>query len=831
MPTIPTQNNDGTQPVITFAARKNDLDLYQPLVKEYNSQNTDARVMLIPVDDAVIYNWSKLAAAADTFMLPDNPMISADQGSYFLDLQPLIDSDLSFNPKDFWPGMIAACQDSEGNGVSLPIGVKIEGIFYDPKAFDAGGLDYPKPGWSWDEFRKDVKVLAVTQSDHPRYGFTDGLDLSTSILTPLIDASLAANVGDIDPQYLANSLQWYFDLVKDQSLYTFLYFKAAQTYDKKQALFFQNPPAMWVDELGSYYPSGNYGLALDDYGFVPFPISAADKNDATTLIKPTCAAISRGTQHPQVAWRWLAFLSQHWVQTKESPAWQQIPAGQSAAESYGYWKSLPETAKDTVRFAMNHIDSQFKNQTAHIVIGNAIKQRPNGDLVDILATAQQDLAGVVVATRRPIEVAVAPPPAWAENLTLIRWLSMSVAGTSEISTEQALLDQYSQDHPGVLFIRPSASSDFNEMVADSDCGRNYPAYPWTDQDAAGFLDVTPLVDQENAAFKADYDSALLDRFRYEGDLYGLPSESVPDVVYYNNDLLKDLGIQPPSADWTIDEFISLATKVASSDLKGHRYGFIEPDSLFLLTAHGKTGIDTTVDPPLVTLDSQSMIESVRWLTGLVHDRVMYNAESYFTTDVAQLFKEGQVAFWIGPMGDPLFYVNGSDKSIDYQIGAVPLPLGKDGKAITDGIRTPGYFITSNTTNAVVCWDIIKYLSNDPNVSGGVPARDSIAESSTWETAVGKDYAPVYRQAAERELNAPITYANPIWQPLLVWQYQSINSILNSGADPKETLSEAQAKATSYLACVQGLRIDTSIVQQLTQEMAACALQADPQGHW
>ena len=61
-------------------------------------------------------------------------------GGYFLDLQPLIDSDSNFDLAGFWLGSLSAMEDTEGRVLGLPMTLFLRGIFYDKSAFDAANF-------------------------------------------------------------------------------------------------------------------------------------------------------------------------------------------------------------------------------------------------------------------------------------------------------------------------------------------------------------------------------------------------------------------------------------------------------------------------------------------------------------------------------------------------------------------------------------------------------------------------------------------------------------------------------------------------------------------
>src|SRR5690554_1162303 len=61
-----------------------------------------------------------------------------------------------------------------------------------------------------------------------------------------------------------------------------------------------------------------------------------------------------------------------------------------------------------------------------------------------------------------------------------------------------------------------------------------------------------------AEFFEDVEPAMVDAFNVNGKQYMLPYSWNPMVVYYNTARLEEAGLEPPSPDWTRDEFLEYA---------------------------------------------------------------------------------------------------------------------------------------------------------------------------------------------------------------------------------------------------------------------------------
>jgi ABC-type glycerol-3-phosphate transport system substrate-binding protein len=206
-----------------------------------------------------------LASSADTTVISG---FGSGTSAYFRNLTPMMEADAGYSPTNFWPAASDACQDADGNALGIPATVMLRGVYYDAQAFDKAGLQHPAPGWTWDDFRKDITALAKKDGDAIRYGFAERFD---TILSPLIEAAIVENNGEISSAALQPVVQWYLDLIAAKVVRPTPDYDQMQGSDGWDALFqSNNPPAMWAGILGDIVP-GNFSttVAYQKYGFAP----------------------------------------------------------------------------------------------------------------------------------------------------------------------------------------------------------------------------------------------------------------------------------------------------------------------------------------------------------------------------------------------------------------------------------------------------------------------------------------------------------------------------------------------------------------------------------
>ena len=835
--------------VISFAANEYQRSLYEPLIEEFNQQNPGIIVQFVPLpqlepgellEEADWYRM--LASAADTTLTYGVWSVGSGVSAYFSDLVPLIDQDPAFATEDFWPGALDACGDQEGHILGVPLLVNISGIFFDEEAFDAAGLARPAPGWTWEDFRESATVLAQKNGDGIRYGYVERSYLFTSIMAPIVGAYLDHTGGEVDAQVLQSELEWYLDLVEQHAINPM---RGVEEQDQQQQLwqdFFKgdNPPAMWPGYLAEFIPGATVsmdsedpfaGMAIDEYGFAPFPVNGDGSGGGASLASLTCGAISAGSQHPQAAWEWLSFLSQQWL-LRDRSAWEitQAPSRPSVADRVGFWNNLPENVVPGVRFALNHAWFGSLYPGTFEAIDAALTEAVRGEnFATVYENLPAESPSIPEPTADNAEIVVATPPAPPPTgVTVINYyydgLNSPYGGDIKSLTED-----FNQSHPDLFvkvsgFDNPSENQDWLAYLA-----KKYDCFSWYsasgNQSTDSLLSLNSLFESEGPNFTQDYPPILLDEYRVDGNLVGLPTSSQPQIMAYNADLLAKRGLTAPPNGWTFDDFIQMATAASSTADGETSYGFVtnawDP---FLLEGQGIPLSDPS--PDSTQIDTPEMLSGLTWIEELVKSGVVLVQGRDNWQEVNQAVASGQVAFWKTMVDTPVEYLNPGDEP-GYSIKFAPLPAIRDQNSVIYAAITRANYISAQTSNPQACWTWIKFLSEQPGAYPGVPARLSVASSPAWTAQVGEQNADVYRFAFSHltptsELSGSIS----ILQPLTIWMNRALTAVLN-GEAPEQALSAAQAKADTYLACVQPVETAGMNDEDLRKEILNCLQQSDP----
>jgi ABC-type glycerol-3-phosphate transport system substrate-binding protein len=867
---LPSDNGGG---VITFATYSFLDDAYEPVLAEFHKQHPEITVQIKEFD----YTWTprQMATAADTTLLSYQP---SNNGSYFLDLTPFEELDPTFEPDSFWPGILDACLDSEGRIYGLPMYTEPTGIFYSMESFDAAGLPYPQPGWTWEDFQKAVNTLARNEPGQQLYGYADDSFWDTpdeTLLSPQISYLLDQTGGEIDAETFESELQWYLDLVKLGSLYSENIYPQKSparapenaeawstawndAWKVSQEMFLKNPPAMWKGRLDQVYWGNLNMVALPDgsimmggnadsivktkqgIGWAPFPVSSNGQNDQTTPNAVTCGVISSGTQNPRAAWTWLNFLAAHPI----LPSWSMaIPSQPSAFQPSATWGKVDEnsanpqsnidlgTLREAVIYSAEHGWYSNTYPEAVFAVNQALLKAvtQNVDLRSALEEASSQLEAAVLPTPDLTPVVVFPPePTIPASAIPINYFTPIYNDRID-----ALAEEFHKQNPDTTLNISRESKGGVAGLADS-----YDCFAWLPEASlptSMLLDLNQYLTTDQSDIRNDYRPQELEEYSQDGMLFALPTAYRPNLIYYNADLLTQRGLKPPEADWTYNDFMEMITSAASNGsepIYGFALEYPTQDTDLFLAGREVNLVDTSGDAPAFLFDTPVTRNTLQWLAGQTKSGVIFPVtptligthEVNYTT-ARQLILDGRIAFWVSwlDQGQGGRY---SLNDASFSIGVAPIPLAGGTGNWRPNQAALGQYISRNALNPDGCWAWIKFLSEQADNSFGIPARQSVRETEAWLSQVGAEAAEVYNTALEQRRTVTQESAYPLG-PVRDWWNEVLAEVM-FGADPGPLLSDLQGKADAYSACLfASSEYLAGDAQQKAEAENACAAQVNP----
>ncbi|MDY7078417.1 MAG: extracellular solute-binding protein [Chloroflexota bacterium] len=678
--TVPT----GEPVTITFACMSYLYGQYADLAERFHEQNPDVIVQIVSADEAREVETGTdlvfLAQTADTFLfsVPRRYRLRQQQ-SALLELLPFIQADRQFNLDDFYPSMLEVLQLGDASW-GLPVSGNVGVIYYDKDAFDAAGLSYPQPGWTWDEFVQTAEQFTVRDGDRvTRYGFVDlmGTPMLISLALQragtLWDEQEAHAAPRLQDPKVAEALEWYVALA---TTYEVMPDPVKTEQDHLQAMVRDKQAAMWTDTIMDY---DSYRRDPDlRIGIAPLP----ERGKAAHPMWIRGYFVSAGTRHPQASWRWIKFLSQQPVEQ-----YYLIPARRSIASASFFWQDLDEGNRAALEYMLAHAATPNDETTQGLEVALLAVLEDGKSTDEALALAQEEAVALLKTSAvSPLPVIVAQPePTPEPSQTHITFFPR---GDWQRATYQKLVPQLEALYPDIdVYVEspPSLANDVSwddylqKLKREADCFALTGGFsPLTE----GVLELGPFIDADSTFSLDDFPPSILARFTTQGSLWALPYGSSPVLLFYHRDLFAAARVEPPGPDWTVDDFMSAALALSNLDEAKEAdriYGFqaFESDYLqsfhsFLLSWYDTAWIDTSEATVRPFLNSPATIEAMERFRTLAREG-MYPLPVDLDGDMTLVIgghtgkiDTGQVAMWVN-----WWWLQDKAPSLPFEVGVAP----------------------------------------------------------------------------------------------------------------------------------------------------------------
>jgi ABC-type glycerol-3-phosphate transport system substrate-binding protein len=245
--------------------------------------------------------------------------------------------------------------------------------------------------------------------------------------------------------------------------------------------------------------------------------------------------------------------------------------------------------------------------------------------------------------------------------------------------------------------------------------------------------------------KEDWYEGLTDQTSYDGQLYGLVTQTGTEHLYYRKDWFSAEGIQPPE---TWDELVEAALYFQQEDIR-EKYGMGD-FSLGVLSSV-KGGEATTVRWLMVLWsrggtvfeDDQVVINGPEGKGALelfydlvnTHKVVSPQSITWAWDETRKLFGAGKTAMFLGGSYEwaAIQDQTGWDlETMKANVGFIPMPAGPDGSPTT-GTGGMAYSIYRQSENPELTFEILKLIVGEDlmyefaDATGQVPPRQSVTE--------------------------------------------------------------------------------------------------------
>ncbi|HIK03402.1 MAG TPA: ABC transporter substrate-binding protein [Trichormus sp. M33_DOE_039] len=402
-----------------------------------------------------------------------------------------------------------------------------------------------------------------------------------------------------------------------------------------------------------------------------------------------------------------------------------------------------------------------------------------------------------------VAIAIAVTIISCHSLPKSNYVTVKLSGWGGSPVEQKLLKQVLQNfeakHPKIKVKYEVISDQYMDVIKTRLVGEAAPDVFYLDALEAPFLTsqnvLEPLDNYITPEFDlADFEPNLLNSFKYQNSIYGLPKDYSTLALFYNKKAFAGAGLNTPPQNW--DELRTYSKQLTG---KLNRYGFGEMPELarqaYRIKAFGGQVINSN---DYAAFASQQALQGLQ----LVIDQYRQDRSSAQKSDVgtnsgSEMFGQGKVAMVIeGNWTIP--YLQETFPKLEFATAQVPSINDKKGTMVF----TVAYVMNKQSKHKAAAWELISYLTGKEGMQKwtgtgfALPTRKSVAQKLGYD-----------KDVLRSPFVSGVNYATP-WQvgkhPAAIinnFDNQFISALL--GQQPlKQAMLQAQNEANQQIQAMQ-----------------------------
>lgn len=228
------------------------------------------------------------------------------------------------------------------------------------------------------------------------------------------------------------------------------------------------------------------------------------------------------------------------------------------------------------------------------------------------------------------------------------------------------------------------------------------------------VSMTPYLNKDKAFDLNDFPKVAVDMYSRSGQVYAIPYDHGPNMLWYNADLFKKHGVQPPTDRWTFDDVVDAARRLTIPE-QG-QWGLLDngPNAGWSMPSYvgpwGGEWIDATETKTGIT--SNGALQAVQYWADLFHKHKTNPVPGSFQGSADELYIQGKVGM---RLGGPWTY-RGWIGKINFESPIANWPLGPGNKRVSASMGS-GYPVTINSKFRDETWLYeSELLGKDPDRS-------------------------------------------------------------------------------------------------------------------
>lgn len=810
-------------------------------------------------------NAEELASQADVIVTMGPEIITpyTTVAGYFLDLRPLIQTDVDLNPADYYPRAWEAYQ-WDGGTWGVPASLSLRFFMYNPQAFDQAAVQYPSARWTLDDLALAIRNLTEYDADGevvaPGY---IGFGLEQAILRGILgqgfyDEAILPNPPMLDNPALAELLsQW--EAYNEEGLF--------QQQPGPDTDFQQIPlrgegfysiverfEIVSTDgDLSGGGGGGGIGTVRGGDG-EPLEFLPAVLPGGVTQMDVQAFAVSAGTRHPEAAYNLARFLADRYAINFGGG---DLPALRDTADlGVEIVREYREGAEGFVDVALDAAltpaDLRFADGLHRAM---NLMMTEGFDATTALQTAQQEtLENFQLAQERAattvIEVAPPPEPVQLAEGEIGLTFGISAFGPSLPNRDQwdnAVAD-FVASEPSIGNVELETRFFSGDPEAQVDC--YYSAFNDLQFiELENLLSMDPFLDTDPNFDPQAIASGVQEQLQREGLTWGYPLTMQPVVLYYDSNRFNEAGIPSPRDGWSADEFAMTVEDLSQAfepDQATPLYMGSTQEILALVAGFGGLPYDFRQQPALVNFTEPETVSAIQRVLDLAkNDTIAYQP----LTQAYQQLSSG------GIFGAPIIYIGGMNP---FRFGSVPgsspeenpirtVNLPTNGRYIPVQYEVGAAFITAQTLYPEACYNWISFIAQRPELLLGAPANTTLLDDPSVEASLGADMIETLRQLVE-QVDSPnaVSFSNRDFSQTTYLEQLWLLGVFDAyvlGDDPIDlnaALADAEAKTLAFRACMAAVPpfqqpspdLPQAEIEQLYEDyqdqIDLCGLEADPE---
>jgi multiple sugar transport system substrate-binding protein len=223
------------------------------------------------------------------------------------------------------------------------------------------------------------------------------------------------------------------------------------------------------------------------------------------------------------------------------------------------------------------------------------------------------------------------------------------------------------------------------------------------------LDLSELIEKDPDFDLADYHENVVDIARRDDEVYAVPLDFTPMVMYCNKRLFDEAGIPYPQAGWTFEEFLNIAKDLTRGEQYGYAFANWMPGWILWVWNNGGDSLSADGSSADGAINSPATAEAIRFIHSMIEEHGASPSLSQTAALGVDPFLNGQAAMTISGHWNLIGIAN-SDKIDLEDVLVVPVPsnLPKSQTVIYEA----GLGITKKSKNRDAAWRFVKYMTSE-----------------------------------------------------------------------------------------------------------------------